>query len=146
MAFVPQQPKPRYRPGEYAAKMREEAQRWSDPPAPKRPLPSGAPFEAELDLTELDERGRPMLTFIAKSTELGTGHICFRSRRMCYAGRKVIAVLHMVDDEPVPLYGEVLLSEYDCEAMYITRIRILALPKNSVVQGWLAENSLRGRL
>ncbi|MBC7771334.1 MAG: hypothetical protein H7210_02450 [Pyrinomonadaceae bacterium] len=147
MAFVPQQSKPRYKPGEYAAMMREESQRWSN--GPKRPAPppqKGAPFGAEMDLTEIDEYGKPMLTFVARATQLSGTHLSFRCRRMCYAKRNVIAAVHLVDDQPVPLYGEVETSEYDGDGMCLTWIKLLEMPRNSILQDWLKANGIKGAL
>jgi len=146
MAFVPQPSKPRYRPGEYAALMKEEAARWSNgpkrPPAPRH----GAPFPAELDLTEIDTHGKPMLTFVGRACELSGTHMSFRSRRMCYPSRHVIAAVHLVDDQPVPLYGEVESSEYDGKGMCLTWVKLLEMPDNPDIQDWLRSNGIKGAL
>lgn len=147
MAFVPQSSKPRYRPGEYAALQRAEAERWSNarkrPPVPAR---RGAPFPAELDLTELDEHEKPMLTFTGRACELSGTHISFRARRMCYRSRNVILAVHLVDDQPVPLYGEVESSEYDGEGMCLTWVKLLELPNRDVLHDWLRANGIKGAL
>ncbi len=148
MAFYSDRPKPRYRPGEYTRELQEERARWSNAHLRARPAPKpvGVPFHADLDLTELDEFGRPMLTFKAKATELGESHICIRSRRMCYTTRRIIAAMHALDDQPVPLYGEVHASEYDGDGLYLTRVGILELPELPVLVKWLKENGIRGVL
>ncbi|MGE3108667.1 MAG: hypothetical protein AB7G11_12815 [Phycisphaerales bacterium] len=148
MAFYSERPKPRYRPGEYAKALEEERLRWSNihfrPKAPERP--KGIPFHAELDLTELDTVGRPMLTFTAKASELGESHICIRSRRMCYTTRRIIAAMHALDDQPVPVYGEVDCSDYDGNGLYLTRVRLMELPSTPELLEWLKEQGIRGVL
>ena len=148
MAFYSERPKPRYRPGEYTRLLQEERERWSNANLKNRPVPKppGVAFHADLDLTELDEFGRPMLTFKAKATELGESHICIRSRRMCYTTRRIIAAMHALDDHPVPLYGEVVCSEYDGNGLYLTRVNMLDLPSLPVLTEWLKDNGIRGVL
>jgi len=146
MGFVSQPSKPRYKPGQYAQERRDEANRWADDPVQAPTKPAGAPFRAELDMTELDERGQPMLTFTAKSTEIGGSHLCLRSRRMCYTGRKVILVIHLVDDEPVPIFGRVKSSDYDRDGLYLTRLELMDMPPDPILQEWLRSRGFRGKL
>ena len=112
-------------------------------PAPKPPRPAtGMRFEAELDVSELDDRDRPGGTWSARGRELGRGHMVFRSRRMCYEGRRLLAAVHLIDDKPVPLFGKVTSCEYDNDGLYRVHMELLPLPEKPDVALWL---EVRGR-
>lgn len=112
-------------------------------PTPKLARPSvGVRFDAELDLAELDDRDRPGSTWSARGRELGRGHLVFRSRRMCYEGRRLLVAIHLIDDKPVPLFGEVTGCEYDNDGLYRVRLELLPLPEKPDVAVWL---EARGR-
>lgn len=113
---------------------------FDDEPAPAAPplkRPSGIRFDAELDLSELDDRDRPGPVWIARGRELGRGHMVFRSRRMCYLGRRILAAVHLVDDKPVPLFGRVTSCEYDVDGLYKVELELLAVPERAEISAWL---------
>ncbi len=114
------------------------------PPRRPRPIPPGHAFKADLDLAELDERRRPGMTWPGKSYEISKNHIAFRSRRMCYLGRSLLALVHLVDDTPVPLFGEVIASEYDGDGLYRTVIGLMELPDEEPIKTWIAGQAGRG--
>lgn len=109
-------------------------------PAPPVKLPRPQPgikFDAELDLSELDDRDRPGAVWTGRGRELGRGHMVFRSRRMCYEGRRLLAAVHLIDDQPVPLFGRVTGCEYDNDGLYRVQMELLPLPEKPDVAIWL---------
>lgn len=94
-------------------------------------------FKAELDVTEIDTRGRPGVIWTGRAVEISRSQISFRSRRMCYEGRELLLAVHLVDDRPVPLYGMVHKSEYDGDALYKTVVNLLPMPETDVVRTWI---------
>lgn len=94
-------------------------------------------FNAELDLCELDDRDRPGPTWTARGRDLSRAALSFRSRRMCYAGRRLLAAVHLIDSEPVPLFGKVRSCEYDGQGMYLVELDLLPVPEQGEVTGWL---------
>lgn len=107
---------------------------------------AAVPFRAELDLSELDERGRTGPTWTGRGCMLSRGSLVFRSRRMCYPGRHIVLAVHLLDDRPVPLFGRVSSCEYDDEGMYRTRLELMKLPGSRGVSEWIRERRAEGRL
>lgn len=113
------------------------------PPVLTRPnKPAGVRFDAELDLTELDDRDRPGLVWTGRARELSRSHLVLRSRRMCYQGRRILAAVHLIDDRPVPLLGRVTGCEYDGDGMYRVELELMQLPPKPEIALWLED---RGR-
>jgi hypothetical protein len=108
-------------------------------PLPKKPL--GLKFDAELDVSELDDRDRPGPVWIARGRELGRGHIAFRSRRMCYQGRRILVAVHLIDDKPVPLFGIVRACEYDVDGLYRVELDLHPLPDRPEIAVWMEQRS-----
>jgi hypothetical protein len=98
---------------------------------------SGSRFEAEMDMSEVDDRDRPGPLWIGRGRELGRGHLVFRSRRMCYEGRRIIAAVHLIDDRPVPLFGRVTHCEYDMDGLYRVEMELLPLPERAELTMWI---------
>lgn len=103
----------------------------------RTPQKSSFTFKAELDLAELDDRGRPASSWSGRACELSRSHIMFASRRMCYQGRDLLIAVHLVDDRPVALFGKVTRSEYDGDGLYRTAVTLATLPETEAVQAWL---------
>ncbi len=103
--------------------------------------PTGLKFDAELDLCELDERDRPGPTWTGKGRELSRSHMAFRSKRMCYPGRRVLAAVHLIDDTPVPLFGKVLGCEYDGDGLYRVEIELQRAPERPEIAAWVTARS-----
>lgn len=97
----------------------------------------GVAFRAELDVAEIDTRGRPGVSWTGRAAELSRSHLSFRSRRMCYEGRELLIAVHLVDDRPVPLYGMVSRSEYDGDGLYRTTIDLLPIPESDAIRNWV---------
>ena len=108
------------------------------PPRPTGQRGEARAFKAEMDITELDDRRRASLTWPGRGVEISGSQLVFRSRRMCYAGRSLCFAVHLVDDRPVPLFGEVASSEYDGDGLYKTVLSLLPLPEDESIKVWLA--------
>lgn len=104
---------------------------------------SGHRFDAELDVCELDERERPGLTWPAQAQELSRSHLVFRSRRMCYTGRRLLIAVHLIDDAPAPLCGRVTTCAYDSDGMYRVELEFARVPTWPDVAAWLAQRRPR---
>ena len=122
---------------------------WLAPEEPPRVRPSrtakpaGRPFEADLDVCELDDRERPGHTWAARARTLSRSCLSFRSRRMCYTGRSLMVAVHLIDDEPVPLFGRVHACEYDGDGLYRVDLELLPVPDSAAVKDWLAAHGRR---
>lgn len=124
---------------------------WFDEEPEPQPLPQsslrkptkpvGVKFDAELDLTELDDRERPGLVWVARGRELSRAHLVLRSRRMCYIGRRVLAAVHLIDDTPVPLLGRVTSCEYDGDGMYRVELELMQVPHRPEIAAWIDARS-----
>lgn len=111
-------------------------------PAPEpSPTPSAAgatrPFNAELDACEIDERGRPETVWSARARELGRGSMVFLSRRMCYPGRRLVVLIHLIDHAPAPLHGLVQACEYESEGLYRVELRLMPMPDRGRLREWV---------
>jgi hypothetical protein len=106
--------------------------------APKAGGRAAFPFKADIDLAELDDRGRPGPGWAGKACELSRNHIVFRSRRLCYENREIVVAVHLVDDRPAPLFGRVGKCEYDGDGLYKTTLNLAAVPLDEPIVLWLA--------
>ncbi len=113
-------------------------------PAPSRPRQPGHAFAAELDVTELNERGRPGTPWTAKGRELSRGSLVFMSRRMSHVGRLLLIAVHLIDDRPVPLYGRVVECEYEADGLHRVTIEFQPLPDSEVVRTWVESRGPKG--
>jgi hypothetical protein len=122
---------------------------WLGPDEPPKAKPSrsakpaGRPFEADLDVCELDDRERPGHTWASRARSLSRSCLSFRSRRMCYTGRSLMVAVHLIDDEPVPLFGRVQACEYDGDGLYRVDLDLLPVPDSAPVKDWLAAHGHR---
>ncbi|MCC5786799.1 MAG: hypothetical protein JJU33_08880 [Phycisphaerales bacterium] len=114
----------------------EEPEKPRKPKKPKRP--AGHRFRAELDIAELDDRGRPGATCTAHAVELSRSNLVFRSRRMTYIDRKILVAIHLIDDEPTVLFGRVFSCEYDGEGLCRIDLDLEQLPTTGDVRRWKA--------
>jgi len=106
--------------------------------------PSGVRFDAELDLCELDDRDRPGPTWTARGRELSRSHLIVRTRRMCYAARRILVAVHLIDDLPVPLFGKVSNCDYDGDGLYKVELELLKVPDRPEIAAWIHARA-RGR-
>ncbi len=139
--------------GTHAATGRARGQRTAEPPRlghtpdPRPTATAGVfPFKADLDLTELDARGRPGPTWSGKGIDICRSGLWFRSRKLCYPDRELLIAVHLVDDQPTPLCGIVAKCDYDGEGLYVTHLKLQALPRSDVVKQWLLGLHARGGL
>ncbi len=111
---------------------------------PRRPFqPRGKPptlhkFDAELDVSEVDDRLRPGSVWTVRGREIGRSRLVFMSRRMCYPGRLLIAAVHLVDDRPMSLFGKTLTCDYEADGLYRTEIELIPIPESEQITAWVA--------
>ena len=116
-------------------------------PDPRQGASKGVfPFKADLDLTELDSRGRPGASWPGKGIDICRSSMWFRSRKLCYPDRELLVAVHLVDDQPTPLCGVVSKCDYDGEGLYVTQLALQALPRSDLVKQWLLSLHARGGL
>lgn len=101
----------------------------------------GRPFDAELDISELDDRDRPGPAWTARSQQLSRSTLIFISRRMCYAERMLIVAVHLIDAEPVPLFGRIVACEYEGEAQYRVEVELQPVPESRPLVSWIEDQS-----
>lgn len=129
-----QTPPPPRAPGDRMSWGEPEAQ----PGAPHlRPRSTGHRFDAELDMTELDDRDRPGPTWSGRGRELSRSHLVLRSRRMCYVGKQILVAIHLIDDRPVPLLGRVFSCEYDGDGQYKIGLDLHPIPERPEIRDWI---------
>lgn len=103
-------------------------------------------FRAELDIAEIDTRGRPGVVWTGRACELSRSHLTFRSRRMCYEGRELLVAVHLVDDRPVPLFCMVAKCDYDGDGLYRTTVNLLPMPDTESIKAWVSGLEPRVRI
>mgnify|MGYP007080217599 CR=1 FL=1 len=124
-----------------------EKPRLGHTPDPRPAASAGVfPFKADLDLTELDTRSRPGATWHGKGIDICRSSMWFRSRKLCYPDRELLVAVHLVDDQPTPLCGIVAKCDYDGDGLYVTQLKLQALPRSDVVKQWLLSLHARGGL
>ena len=101
------------------------------------PRPCGYSFDAELEVAEVDDRGRPQYPWVARAQKLSRSNVVFRSRRMCYTGREIILAIHLIDCSPVGLYGRVRSCDYDGDGQYVVDVDLITLPNRPELQAWI---------
>lgn len=106
--------------------------------------PGSVKFRAELDLAELDDRRRPGARWSGRGVELSRSQLILKSKRMCYEGRLLLVAVHMIDDRPVPLFGQVKSCDYDGEGLYKTELSLLELPDEEPVRQWAKTQGASG--
>lgn len=104
--------------------------------APRGPRPKGHPFTAEIDVSEIDERGRPTVPWSCRTIELSRSHLVFLSRRVTFAGRRMMIAVHLVDEAPMPLFGSVVSCTYATDGMHRIDLDLQPLPPGETVQTW----------
>jgi hypothetical protein len=65
---------------------------------------------------------------------------------MCYRARYLILAVHLIDADPVPLYGEVTASEYDGSGMYRTEVTLMHPPDEETIRDWLKARHASGSI
>jgi hypothetical protein len=115
----------------------DEVERGAPAPPRGRSRPKGSRFDADMEMTELDDRERPGPTWSGRGRELSRSHLVVRSRRMTYAGRQILVAVHLIDDKPVPLLGRVYLCEYDGDGQYKIGLDLLPIPDRPEIRDWI---------
>ncbi|MEM7623606.1 MAG: hypothetical protein AAF235_10450 [Planctomycetota bacterium] len=106
-----------------------------------RPRPRGRSFDAELDIAEIDERGRAGPIWQATANSLSRSNLLICTRRMCYVGREIVIAVHLIDDQPIPLFGRVFSCEYQGDGMHQVDIDLLEVPDDADITAWAAERA-----
>lgn len=101
-----------------------------------RTRPHGHRFEAEIEVSEMDDRQRPGLPWPARTRELSRSAIVMVSRRMCYPNRLLLLAVHRIDDRPVPLFARVVDCEYEADGLYRVEVDLLPIPPHGPVAEW----------
>lgn len=85
------------------------------------------PFDAEIELAELDDRGKAGVPWSARSRTLSRSGMTISSRRMCYPERRVLVAVHRVDDEPAVLLGRVSGCRYESDGLHLIELELLPM-------------------
>jgi hypothetical protein len=104
--------------------------------ATESPFPGGRRFEAEVDVAELDDRGRPGPAWIARTEFLSRGNVSLLSRRMVYANATLILAIHLLDAEPTLLAGTVVSCEYAGDGCNRLVLNLVPTPRTDDVSRW----------
>lgn len=100
-------------------------------------IPDARPFKPDLDLAELSDRNHPGHTWTGRGESLSKSHMVFRSRSLCYVGRRLIIAVHLIDSQPALLVGKVLACEYLGECQHRTILQLETLPAEGKINEWL---------
>ncbi|MBX3389711.1 MAG: hypothetical protein KF691_09690 [Phycisphaeraceae bacterium] len=103
--------------------------------------PAGHRFNADVEVSEIDERTRPGPSWVARSLELSRSHVVMESRRMCYPGRVLALAVHLIDDRPVPLLGRVVTCQYSDDGLYRVDLDLIKIPEGHSVYAWAVARS-----
>lgn len=140
-AAVPPPPRaPTMKPAELARFTPTSPPARAEPDAPvvtSTGRPAGKTFSAEIDVCELDERGRAGQTWSARSSRLSRSSLELRSRRMCHEGRKLLVAVHLIDETPIVLFGTVTRCEYEGDGMHVIDMELATLPDSHEVRAWV---------
>jgi len=104
------------------------------------PRPNAQRFDADIDVCELDERGRPGSSWTAKGRAISRSSFVMASKRMCYPGRQLLVSVHLIDDRPVALMGRVHECEYESDGLYRVDLDLLPVPEHGPAHAWFAAN------
>ncbi len=102
-----------------------------------RVVETGRKFDAQLEVAELDERGRPSAPWSARGKTLSRSNIVFFSRRMCYLDKSIVILIHLIDDTPVAIFGSVVSCEYLGDGRYQVDLGLRPLPSSPELRMWI---------
>lgn len=108
--------------------------------------PTGHPFVADADASELDDRNRPSPKWAVRTCELSRNHLVFYSRRMIYEGRQVMLAIHLVDDRPVVLGGKVVSCDYEGGGRHRIDVDLVHIPPSEPLARWAESPGPRRRV
>src|SRR5947209_4258606 len=104
---------------------------WGIGPEPlPKPRAPGHPFRADIDIAEMDDRGRPGLAWAARTMTLSRSHLTVLSRRMSYPKRIMLVAVHLIDAKPTPLLGRVAECDYHSDGLYRIVLELIQLPES----------------
>jgi hypothetical protein len=98
-------------------------------PAAKTPSKASPvyPFDAELEMAEIDERGKAGIPWSARARTLSRSGMTVSSRRMCHTDRRVLIAVHRVDDEPAVLLARVADCRYETDGLHLLELELLPM-------------------
>jgi hypothetical protein len=96
-------------------------------------------FTAELDLVELSDTGRQNAIWTARAIGLSKSNLVVRSRRMVYAHQALGALIHLVDSQPVVLFGRAISCDYAGDARYVIDIDLISIPNAGPIATWASD-------
>lgn len=102
------------------------------------PPPADArPFRPDIDIAELSDRSHPGHSWSGRGESLSTSHFVFRSRSLCYVGRRLAVAVHLIDAQPAILVGKVVACEYQGECQHRTVLQLEPIPAESKLTDWV---------
>lgn len=111
------------------------------PIAALKSRPRGFEFRAEIDTSELNEKGFPGTAWACKSIMLSKSMLAFMSRRMIHVGKQVVIAIHRIDDEPVSLMGRVIECEYHADGQHVVLMELVPISEPEVLNQWTRERA-----
>ncbi len=105
---------------------------------------NGHPFDAELDVSELDDRLKPGPAFPGRAAILSRSHLVLLSRRMTYRGRLLLIAIHLIDDTPTPLFGVVESCEYHGDGQHRIVLSLKSVDEVHGVTAWVHGRRRKG--
>jgi hypothetical protein len=95
-----------------------------------------------VEVTELDELGRPAASWTCASSDISRSGMGLRSKRMAFPGRGVLILLGAVGSESSKaLYGVVAQSRYSPGEGYVIGVEFESMPDTAEIRAW---RTLRG--
>jgi len=114
-------------------------------PKPAGPFPDARRFQAEADVAELDQKGRPVGTWPVVTEHLSGSGLSFLSRRLVYPGVQLVIAVHLLDATPTLLAGRVRVCDYVGESDHRVIIDLEVAPSDEAVTRWLLGRAPRRR-
>lgn len=111
------------------------------PLAALRTKPRGFEFRAEVDASELTDKGLPGQAWACRSVMLSKSAIAILSRRMIHVGKQVVLAIHRIDDEPVGLFGKIAECEYHADGLHVVLVELLPVTDHEMLGEWTRERA-----
>lgn len=103
--------------------------------------PRGFEFKAEVDASEINDKGLPGPPWACRSLLLSKGMIVLHSRRMIHLGKQVAVAVHRIDDEPVALLGRVGECEYHADGQHVIMLELLPITDPETMSQWVRDRA-----
>lgn len=96
-------------------------------------------------MAELDDRGRPSVTWSGRADMLSRSQLLLLSRRLTYAGRRMVVAVHLIDAQPTLLAGVVKVCEYVGDGHHQVVLDLEPVPRDPSMQAWLQRQAPKRR-